>query len=105
MCQCRRGEFVPTAEPTTRIQKTRLRLFARRSDWGAHMIEFDVASTKDGQLVLMHDRTVDRTTDGSGPPSELTLAEVKALDAGSWKGPSFKDERGSDLGRSARDHA
>jgi glycerophosphoryl diester phosphodiesterase len=48
---------------------------------GVHMIEFDVALSKDGQLVLMHDTTVDRTTDGDGPVSELTLAELKKLDA------------------------
>ena len=60
---------------------------------GAHMIEFDVALTKDGQLVLMHDATVDRTTDGSDRVSDLTLAELKALDAGSWKGGEFKEER------------
>lgn len=40
--------------------------------------------TKDGQLIAMHDESVDRTTDGSGLVKELTLAEVKQLDAGSW---------------------
>ena len=60
---------------------------------GAQMIEFDVALTEDGQLALIHDATVDRTTGGSGRVSELTLAEVKALDAGSWKGQPFKEER------------
>ena len=60
---------------------------------GVHMIEFDVALTKDGALVLMHDATVDRTTDGSGRASDLTLDQLKALDAGSWKGQEFKGER------------
>ncbi len=60
---------------------------------GAQMIEFDVALSKDGRLVLMHDATVDRTTNGRGPVSELTLAEVKRLDAGSWKDSQFKNER------------
>ena len=59
---------------------------------GAHMIEFDVALTRDGQLVLMHDATVDRTTNGTGNVSALTLAELKKLDAGSWKGPQFRSE-------------
>ena len=45
-------------------------------------LETDVRVTKDGALVLMHDATVDRTTNGSGKVSELTLAELKALDAG-----------------------
>lgn len=65
---------------------------------GVHMIEFDVALSKDGQLVLMHDTTVDRTTDGNGPVSELTLAELKKLDAGSWKNNRFKGERIPTLG-------
>lgn len=60
---------------------------------GAQMIEFDVALTKDGTLVLMHDATVDRTTDGNGPVSDLTLAELQKLDAGQWKGKKFKGER------------
>ncbi|HJN07788.1 MAG: glycerophosphodiester phosphodiesterase family protein [Pirellulaceae bacterium] len=60
---------------------------------GAQMIEFDVALTKDGQLVLMHDHTIDRTTNGKGPVSDRTLAELKQLDAGSWKNAEFKDER------------
>ncbi len=56
---------------------------------GAHMIEFDVQLTKDGALVLMHDTTVDRTTDGTGKVSDLTLTEIKALDAGSKMGSAF----------------
>lgn len=60
---------------------------------GAHMIEFDVWVTKDGELVVMHDATVDRTTDGKGRVWDLTLAEIKQLDAGSWKSPEFKGER------------
>ncbi|MBW6537344.1 MAG: metallophosphoesterase [Mariniphaga sp.] len=57
---------------------------------GAYMIEFDVQLTKDKKLVVMHDATVDRTTNGTGKVSELTLAEIKQLDAGSWKSPEFK---------------
>lgn len=59
---------------------------------GAHMIEMDVCFTKDRQLVLMHDMTVDRTTNGSGTVSELTLEEIKRLDAGSWKSSQFEGE-------------
>ncbi|WP_372950828.1 glycerophosphodiester phosphodiesterase family protein [Mariniphaga sp.] len=57
---------------------------------GAHMIEFDVQLSKDNELVVMHDATVDRTSNGTGKVSELTLAEIKNLDAGSWKSPEFK---------------
>ena len=60
---------------------------------GAHMIEFDVQLTRDNELVIMHDPTVDRTTNGSGKVSDLTLAELKLLDAGLWKSLEFKDER------------
>ena len=70
-----------------------LAAFREANRLGVHMIEFDVALTKDGRLVLMHDATVDRTTDGSGRVSDLTLDELKSLDAGSWKGAEFKGER------------
>ncbi|MBN2375048.1 MAG: hypothetical protein JXD22_01510 [Sedimentisphaerales bacterium] len=60
---------------------------------GAHMIEFDIAMTKDGKLALMHDATIDRTTNGKGKVSDFTLAELKGLDAGSWKGSEFANER------------
>ncbi|MCR2810085.1 MULTISPECIES: glycerophosphodiester phosphodiesterase family protein [unclassified Microbacterium] len=55
---------------------------------GFDYVEVDVALTADRHPVLMHDVTVDRTTDGSGALSTLTLAQVQALDAGSW----FSDE-------------
>lgn len=56
---------------------------------GFDYVEIDVALTADRVAVLMHDATVDRTTDGHGPLSALTLAEVKTLDAGSWFAPEF----------------
>ena len=55
--------------------------------------EFDVQRTKDGHLVVIHDAAVDRTTDGTGRVAELTLAEVRRLDAGSWFDPRFAGER------------
>lgn len=56
---------------------------------GAQMIEFDVWLTKDKQMVVIHDATVDRTTNGNGKISDLTLNEIKQLDAGGWKAPEF----------------
>jgi glycerophosphoryl diester phosphodiesterase len=53
---------------------------------GADGLECDVRLTKDGHLVCMHDRTIDRTSDGSGVVSELTLAELRRHDFGSWHG-------------------
>ncbi len=55
--------------------------------------EFDVQRTKDGHLVCIHDDTVDRTTDGSGKVSEMTLDEIHRLDAESWFDPKFAGER------------
>jgi len=51
---------------------------------GATAVEVDIRSAKDGTLVIMHDSTVDRTTNGNGKISEMTLAEIRELDAGSW---------------------
>jgi len=55
----------------------------------AQQIEFDVARTKDGRLVIMHDATVDRTTDGKGAVDELTFKQIRVLDAGIKKDPKF----------------
>jgi len=60
---------------------------------GATFVEFDVRTTADGVPVVIHDRTVDRTTGGSGKVWELTLDEVAALDAGSWFSPAYAGVR------------
>ena len=54
-----------------------------------YAIEIDVRGTKDDELIVLHDDTVDRTTNGEGRVAQMTLAEVKALDAGSWWGEEF----------------
>ena len=59
----------------------------------ADYIEIDVQRTKDGKLVIIHDNTVDRTTDGTGKVGSLTFDEIRALDAGSWKSEEFAGER------------
>lgn len=59
----------------------------------ALLIEVDVQRTTDDHLVLIHDATVDRTTNGSGPVGDFTLAALRRLDAGSWFSPAFADER------------
>lgn len=56
---------------------------------GFEYVEVDVALTADRHPVLMHDATVDRTTDGHGRLESLTLDEVRALDAGSWFGAEY----------------
>jgi glycerophosphoryl diester phosphodiesterase len=59
----------------------------------APAVEFDVQRTRDGRLVVIHDQTVDRTTDGRGSVSSLTFDELRRLDAGRWFGPAFAGER------------
>jgi glycerophosphoryl diester phosphodiesterase len=58
--------------------------FERAVDLGVDVLEMDLHVTADGALVLIHDETVDRTTDGSGVVEQMTLAQVKALDAGHY---------------------
>jgi glycerophosphoryl diester phosphodiesterase len=76
-------------------------LFAMRQALasGANALEMDVHRTADGHLVVCHDTTVDRTTDGSGRIADLTLAEVQALDNAYWFVP------GSVVDHSAREEA
>ncbi|MFI9612738.1 glycerophosphodiester phosphodiesterase [Streptomyces sp. NPDC052023] len=59
-----------------------LRSFVAAQEAGLDAIELDLHLSKDGALVVMHDTAVDRTTDGSGPIAEKTLAELRTLDAG-----------------------
>lgn len=59
---------------------------------GVDVIEIDLRPTRDGHVVVMHDDTVDRTTDGTGPVRDLTLEEIKALDAGSYVSAEFAGE-------------
>lgn len=59
-----------------------LRSFRRAVEAGCDEIELDLRITADGRLVVLHDATVDRTTDGSGPVEGLTVDELRALDAG-----------------------
>ncbi len=72
--------------------------FKAAIDAGVDMIETDVRMTSDGELVLIHDAFVDRTTDGKGLVMEKTFAELRALDAGSHKGEEFRGERIPTLG-------
>ena len=56
------------------------------------MVELDCQMTRDGAVVVIHDETLDRTTDGEGRVRDHTLKEIKALDAGSWFAPEFRGE-------------
>jgi len=67
-------------------------------EMGARHLELDVHFSSDGHLVVIHDDTVDRTTDGSGPVTSRSLAALTALDAGAWFDPRFTGERIPTLG-------
>jgi len=62
-------------------------------EMGADAIETDVRLTSDGEMVLFHDGTVDRTSDGTGPIDDFTLAELRQLDLGAWFAPKFAGQR------------
>ena len=59
---------------------------------GYRMVEFDVKLSRDGVPFLLHDDTLDRTTDARGPADVLAWAELSRLDAGSWHSPAFAGE-------------
>lgn len=67
--------------------------FQRAIAQGVEIIETDARLSKDKEIVLIHDETVERTTDGKGKVCELTLKELKSLDVGSWFGKEFSGER------------
>jgi len=64
---------------------------------GADVLEMDVRATSDGAIVVIHNRTVDETTDGSGPVSGYTLEDLQELDAGYRFGPDKFPHRGKGL--------
>jgi glycerophosphoryl diester phosphodiesterase len=70
-----------------------LAAFRRAVSLGATFIETDLQLTRDTRFVAIHDDTVDRTTNGKGRVHDLTLTELRRLDAGSWFGSEFTGER------------
>jgi glycerophosphoryl diester phosphodiesterase len=60
---------------------------------GCRWVEVDVQLSADGVPVVIHDHTLDRTTNGHGPVGGVTAGDLAALDAGSWFAPNFSDER------------
>ena len=70
-----------------------LAAFRKAVSLGAAFIETDLQLSRDARFVAIHDATVDRTTGGTGAVHDLTLAELRQLDAGSWFGSEFAGER------------
>ncbi|TQS74924.1 glycerophosphodiester phosphodiesterase [Ornithinibacillus gellani] len=68
-----------------------LKAYELGENMNADYIEVDLQMTKDGVLIAMHDETVDRTTNGTGAVKDMTLAEIKQLDAGSWFNERYPD--------------
>ena len=67
--------------------------FKAALDAGVQMIELDVALSRDRKLVVIHDATLERTTNGKGAVRDYTLAQLKQLDAGGWFDPMFVGEQ------------
>jgi len=67
--------------------------FNKAFELEADMIEFDLQPTKDSRIIVMHDKTVNRTTNGTGRPPELSFDYIKSLDAGSWFHPGYVGEK------------
>ncbi|NIS81469.1 MAG: glycerophosphodiester phosphodiesterase [Anaerolineales bacterium] len=76
-----------------RAPENTLAAFRLAEEMGADAIELDAKLTKDGHVVVHHDRTLERTTDGEGLLAKCTLEELKRLDAGSHFNSEFKGER------------
>lgn len=70
-----------------------LAAFKRAWEAGVECVELDVRLTSDGVAVIIHDDDTKRTTGKSGKVAAQTLAEIRALDAGAWKHPSYAGER------------
>jgi len=70
-----------------------LAAFQGAIDAGVDMIELDVLLTRDRKIVVIHDESLDRTTNGQGMVSDYTLSELKTFDAGSWFDVRFSEER------------
>jgi glycerophosphoryl diester phosphodiesterase len=78
---------------TSLAPENTLAAFRRAAELGVDYVEIDVRATRDGRLVLMHDRTVDRTTDGTGAVADLDYAAITSLHAGGSFAPAFAGER------------
>lgn len=83
---CHRGACLTAPENTLASAEAALRL-------GGAVIELDIRQSRDGVLYVLHDATLDRTTDGTGPIADWESADIDRLDAGAWFDPAFAGER------------
>lgn len=78
---------------STYAPENTLSAFNLAAEQGADAIELDAKLTTDGEVVVIHDQTLERTTNGKGLVTACSLTELRALDAGSWRGAEFAGER------------
>jgi len=81
----------------TRPENT-LVAFRRAEELGAQMVELDVQLSRDGEVIVLHDWTLDRTSDGRGRVGKRTIEELRRLDAGTWFDRAYAGERIPTLG-------
>ena len=74
---------------STQFPENTLLAFTEAIKLGVDMLEFDLRCTKDDAIVVIHDATVDRTTNGTGNICDFTRADIQSLDAGAWKHPDY----------------
>ena len=74
----------------------------RAIEVGATAVELDVRLSRDGRLFILHDATLERTSDGKGPANDLTLKQLQQLDVGSWFDAAYRNERIPSLIEAAR---
>jgi len=94
----RKTEVVAHRGASAYAPENTLAAFRLAAEMEAELFELDCTLTADDSVVVIHDATVDRTTDGTGHVAEMTLEQIKSLDAGSWKGSHFANERIPTLG-------
>lgn len=89
------GKHVATAHRgfSGKYPENTLIAFSKAVELGVDIVEFDVRMTKDGIPVILHDKTLDRTTNGSGKPEDFSLKEIKELNASFWQGPHNTGKR------------
>lgn len=99
LCNCSKRDVLPDrgvcahrGASNTHPENT-ISAFKEAIRLGAQMVEFDVRRTADSVLVIMHDKTLDRITNGQGHVLEKTISELQSLDVGSWKDSIFSNEK------------
>ncbi len=91
----REGPLLVVAHRGTsaRAPENTIAAFRLAAEEGADAIEFDIRATADGHLVVIHDASLSRTTDGQGEVAQVTLEQIRRADAGVRRAPAFRGER------------